>query len=165
MTYPFSPALMSTLKSLAGVMQRERTALKVMQQLLVDRRDTLTVDDVIPVGDAYDYVVRGSHGQAIDLQAANLFRTADRLYSEKLQPMLLSQHNLDQSALAEPAALPRGYLGDDRLVKTMLLGAVAPKVPALKELTASRLASLNHGSIRSPLPGGEAQAVASKVRT
>ena len=51
LTYPFSPALVSTLRSLASVMQRERTALKVMQQMLVDRRDTLTVDDVVPVGD------------------------------------------------------------------------------------------------------------------
>ena len=47
---------------LASVMQRERTALKVMQQMLVDRRDTLTVDDVIPVGDAFDYVVRRPGG-------------------------------------------------------------------------------------------------------
>ena len=35
LTYPFSPALVSTLRSLASVMQRERTALKVMQQMLV----------------------------------------------------------------------------------------------------------------------------------
>jgi len=37
LTYPFSPALIETLKSLAGLMQRERTALKVMQKMLVDR--------------------------------------------------------------------------------------------------------------------------------
>ena len=37
-------------------------------------------------------------------------------------------------------------------------------MPALKELTASRLASLNHGSIRSPLPGSEAGIVLAKVR-
>ena len=40
-------------------MQRERTALKVMQRMLVDRRDTLTIDDLIPVGDAFDYIVEG----------------------------------------------------------------------------------------------------------
>ena len=61
-------------------------------------------------------------------------------------------------------ALPDGFRADDRLVKTLLLSAVAPKVPALKELTAGRLASLNHGSIRSPLPGGEASIVLGKVR-
>ena len=40
LTYPFSPVLISTLRNLSSVMQRERTALKVMQRMLVDRRDT-----------------------------------------------------------------------------------------------------------------------------
>ena len=41
--------------------------------------------------------------------------------------------------------LPAGFRADDRLVKTLLLSAVAPKVPALKELTAARLVWwLNH---------------------
>ena len=37
-------------------------------------------------------------------------------------------------------------------------------MPALKELTAGRLASLNHGSIKSPLPGSEAGIVLARVR-
>ena len=37
-------------------------------------------------------------------------------------------------------------------------------MPALKELTAARLASLNHGSIKSPLPGSEAGIVLARVR-
>src|SRR5258707_7002311 len=56
-TYPFSPALVSTPRSPGSVMQRGGTAVKVMQQMLVSRRDTLTVDDVVPVGDAFDYIV------------------------------------------------------------------------------------------------------------
>ncbi len=164
LTYPFSPALVSTLRSLASVMQRERTALKVMQQMLVHRRDTLTVDDVIPVGDAFDYIVDGK--EALDSQAAALFRSATSLYREKLRPILLATHGLAASdvAAAEPGALPAGYRADDRLAKTLLLAAVAPKVPALKELTAGRLASLNHGSIVSPLPGSEVGIVLAKVK-
>ena len=163
LTYPFSPALVSTLRSLASVMQRERTALKVMQQMLVDRRDTLTVDDVIPVGDAFDYVVSGR--EALDAQAAALFRSATALYQEKLRPHLLSRHGLTPGDVERgDHQLPPAYLTDDRLAKTLLLSAVAPRVPALKELTASRLASLNHGSIVSPLPGHEVTVVLSKVR-
>ncbi len=162
LTYPFSPALISTLRSLASVMQRERTALKVMQQMLVDRRDTLTVDDVIPVGDSFDYIVDGQ--QALDVQAAALFKSATTLYRDKLRPMLLAAHNLTEADAAGPGPLPDGFRAEDRLAKTLLLSAVAPKVPALKELTAGRLASLNHGSIRSPLPGGEASVVVGKVR-
>lgn len=162
LTYPFSPALVSTLRSLASVMQRERTALKVMQQMLVDRRDTLTADDVVPVGDAFDYIVSGR--DALDPQAAALFRSATTLYRDKLRPILLTAHNLSADEAGDPERVPGGFRADERLAKTLLLSAVAPKVPALKELTAARLASLNHGSIRSPLPGSEAGIVLAKVR-
>src|SRR6202050_2473839 len=163
LTYPFSPALVSTLRSLASVMQRERTALKVMQQMLVSRRGTLTVDDVVPVGASFDYIVQGR--DALDPQAASLFRSATALYQDKLRPVLLAAHNLtEEDAARDPAGLPAGFRAEDRLAKTLLLSAVAPKVPALKELTAARLASLNHGSIKSPLPGSEASVVLSKVR-
>lgn len=162
LTYPFSPALVSTLRSLASVMQRERTALKVMQQMLVDRRSVLTVDDVVPVGDSFDYIVQGT--QALDPQAAALFRSAATLYREKLRPIMLRAHNLTEEDAADPSRVPDLFRADDRLAKTLLLSAVAPKVPALKELTASRLASLNHGSIKSPLPGSEAGIVLAKVK-
>src|SRR5260370_23052042 len=161
--YPFPAALVSTLRSLASVMQRERTALKVMQQMLVSRRDTLTVDDVVPVGDSFDYIVQGR--DALDPQAAALFRGATALYREKLRPILLTAHGLTESDTSgDQEGLPAGFRADDRLAKTLLLSAVAPKVPALKELTASRLASLNHGSIVSPLPGSEVEVVLSKVK-
>ncbi|MFN6024831.1 MAG: DUF6079 family protein, partial [Planctomyces sp.] len=39
--YPFSPALVQTLIAVSSVLQRERTALKVMMQLLVDHREHL----------------------------------------------------------------------------------------------------------------------------
>jgi hypothetical protein len=163
LSYPFSPALMSTLRSLASAMQRERTALKVMQQMLVDRRDTLTVDDVIPVGDCFDYVVEGK--QPLDSKLAGLFRSASALYREKVLPRLLAKHGLADTDLSrDPASLPRGFGADVRLAKTLLLSAVAPNVAALKELTASRLACLNHGSIAAPLRGAEAGIVLATVK-
>jgi hypothetical protein len=162
LTYPFSPALISTLRTLASVMQRERTALKVMQQMLVARRDALTIDDVIPVGDAFDYIVEGQ--QVLDTEVAGLVKSALALYRDKLRPLLLDKYGLTEADAADPDGLPDGFRADDRLVKTLLMSAVAPKVPALKELTGSRLASLNHGSIRSPLPGSESSIVLGKVR-
>lgn len=163
LTYPFSPALVSTLRALASVMQRERTALKVMQQMLVERRDDLTVEDVIPVGDAFDHVVAGK--DALDPQAAALFKAATVLYRDKLRPLILRKHDLTAQQLQEdPGAATAGSRADERLAKTLLLSAVAPGVPALKELTGSRLASLNHGSIRSPLVGREAALVLGTVR-
>lgn len=163
LTYPFSPALVSTLRALASVMQRERTALKVMQQMLVDRRERLTVDQVIPVGDAFDHIVSGT--KVLDTEAATLFRSASSLYADKLAPMLRELHGLSPAQLHnDPESVPAAYRVDDRLAKTLLLSAIAPNVPALKALTGARLASLNHGSIVSPLPGREAEIVLSKVR-
>ena len=45
--------------ALSAIMQRERTALKIMSELLYRGRDELTVGDVIPVGDLFDVVVLG----------------------------------------------------------------------------------------------------------
>lgn len=39
---------------------RERTALKVMQKMLVDNADRLTIDSVIPVGEAFDDIFTGT---------------------------------------------------------------------------------------------------------
>jgi hypothetical protein len=161
LTYPFSPALISTLRVLASAMQRERTALKVMQQMLVDRRDSLTVDDIIPVGDSYDLLVKGD---ALEPGVNALFASARELWGGKLQPLLRSTHGTTDAAI-DAGQAPAPYYADARLAKTLLLSAIAPKVAALRGLTAERLAHLNHGSIVSPIPGGEARAVLGKVRT
>jgi len=161
-TYPFSPALVSTLRTLASAMQRDRTALKVMQQVLVRRRERLTIDDVVPVGDIFDLVVDGN--QALTPEMAGRFKNARALYRDKLRPLLLREHKLAERDIAGlPGEHP--FHGDDRLVKTLVLSAVAPEVPALKEMTASRLAALNHGSITAPaFQGREGTLVLAKVR-
>ncbi len=160
-TYPFSPALVSALRTLASAMQRDRTALKVMQKLLVKGRDHLTVDDVIPVGDIFDDVVDGQN--AVSKEMAGRIGNARKLYQTKLRPALLREHKL---AEADVESLPVGhqFRADERLAKTLVLSAVAPDVPALKDLTAGRLAALNHGSIVSPIRGAEVSVVLGKVK-
>ncbi|WP_182347794.1 DUF6079 family protein [Tomitella gaofuii] len=164
LTYPFSPALVATLRNLSAVMQRERTALKVMQKMLVERRNTLTVDDLIPVGDVFDHVVAGN--QPIDQHAGNIFTAANELYTTKLLPALCEKHqvSVEQAQSTDPASLPQGFVSHERIAKTLLLSAIAPKVPALQDITAARLAALNHGSIKARLRGGEARVVLGVVR-
>ena len=58
----------------------------------------------------------------------------------------------------------RNLRNDARLLKTLLLAALVPEVESLKGLTAQRLAALNHGTFRSPIPGREAQDVLRKCR-
>ena len=50
------------------------------------------------------------------------------------------------------------------MVKTLLLAALVPNVPALRALTATRLAALNHGSIAAMIPGQERRTVARTLR-
>ena len=68
-TYPFSPAFLHAMVDISGALQRERTALKLMQQLLVDYRDMLPVGQLMPLGAIYDALVAG----------------ADRPFSDKLR--------------------------------------------------------------------------------
>lgn len=163
--YPFSPALMETLVAASGMLQRERTALKVMQQILVEQRDTLRVGDIVPVGDLYDVVAQGDEAFSQEMKVH--FDNARKLYREKLLPVLESRHGarLDE-LLARPPADPVrvNFVNDDRLVKTLLMAALVPGVTALRNLTAARLAALNHGTIRSPIPGRETAAVLQRCR-
>lgn len=160
--YPFSPALVDTLIVLAPMMQRERTALKVMAQLLVNGKDTLVVDDIIPAGDLYEVVVtEGSNPLTPEIRAH--FENARSLYDTKIRPMLLDQHNLtDEQAKHVDRNHP--FSRDDRLVRTLLMSALAPGVKALGNLNAQRLAALNHGTVRTRVPGNEVAVVNSQVR-
>lgn len=164
--YPFSPALVQTLIAVSSVLQRERTALKVMMQLLVDHRETLKVGDVVPVGDLFDVVAHGDEAFTQDM--ALHFDNAKRLYHQKLLPMLERQHGIrredaEQLSYDDPKRV--AFRNDDRLVKTLLLSALVPEVESLRGLNAEKLAALNHGTIRSPVPGREGQLVLQRCRT
>ncbi|MFC0532816.1 phage resistance protein [Phytohabitans kaempferiae] len=160
--YPFSPALVATLVALSQALQRERTALKTMLRLLVDRRDTLQVNDLIGVAELFDELV--GKGELPDEPALRKhFETARTLYRTHLRPLLLRRNSLDETGAAS-AGDEHPFRIDDRLVKTLLLGALVPDVPALNNLTAAKLHALNYGSIASPLPGMEPQIVLGRLR-
>lgn len=165
LVYPFSPALVQALVAVSSVLQRERTALKLMLQLLVDRRDDLELGQIIPVGDLWDVIVEGDEpfSDAMRLH----FDNAKRLYNQKLVPVLERTHGVSWEDLRSNSADPvrtRNFRNDARILKTLLLAALVPEVEALKALTAQRLAALNHGSVKSPIPGREAQDVLKKCR-
>ena len=135
--YPFSPALVQTLVAVSSVLQRERTALKVMLQLLVDQRDTLKVGDIVPVGDLFDVVAHGDEAFSQDM--AIHFENAKRLYHQKLLPVL--EQAARNAAARRPGAACRtttpsasAFRNDDRLVKTLLLSALVPEVESLRGL-------------------------------
>lgn len=168
--YPFSPALIQALVAVSSALQRERTALKIMLQLLVNRRDTLRVGDVIPLGDLWDVVAHGDEAFTDVMRVR--FENAKKLYQNKLRPMLEQQHEIDfevdqqrASENEEVAARLGRFENDDRLIKSLLLSSLVQGVDTLKNMTCTRLAALNHGTIRSRIPGREHQVVAQKLRT
>jgi len=169
LVYPFSPALIQALVAVSSALQRERTALKIMLQLLVNRRDTLRLGDVIPLGDLWDVVAHGDEAFT-DVMRVN-FENAKKLYQTKLLPMLEQQHEIDLEVDKERAKTNKDiaeklqrFENDDRLIKSLLLSALVHGVDALKNMTCTRLAALNHGTIRSRIPGREHQVVAQKMR-
>jgi hypothetical protein len=163
--YPFSPALIQALVALSSALQRERTALKVMLMLLVEQRDTLTLGNVIPMGDLYDVI--SSEAEPFSEQMRLHFDNAKSLLERKLIPLLEAEHKISFAALRDLCQgdpVWQAFNNDLRLLKTLLLAALVPEIESCKQLTATKLAALNHGTIKSPIPGRESQTVLQKCR-
>jgi hypothetical protein len=163
--YPFSPALVETLVAVSSLLQRERTALKVMAMLLSEQKDTLQLGQIVPVGDLFDQVSQGDEAFSSDMKVH--FDNANRLYQQYLKPLLEREHQMsfEQAELLPWDDTKRAALrNDDRLIKTLLLSALVPEVESLKNMTPQRLAALNHGTIKSPIPGQEAATVINKFK-
>ncbi|MFI5806345.1 phage resistance protein [Streptomyces sp. NPDC051561] len=165
-TYPFPPAFMDTLVHISAALQRSRTGLKLMSQLLVDHRDDWRLGQLVPLGDLYPAIVGGGD-KAFSGETSVHFEAADKLYRDKLRPYLLKTNQVTEDdveayrrrpeTLTDPQlkARCRDFTGDSRLVQTLLLSALAPSVPALSDLTLARLNALNHGSITTRIAGTE----------
>ncbi len=163
--YPFSPALVETLVAVSSLLQRERTALKVMALLLSEQRETLRLGQIVPVGDLFDQVSQGDEAFSADMKVH--FDNANRLYQQHLKPLLEKEHAI---SFDEAKGLPWedskrvALRNDDRLIKTLLLAALVPEVESLKNMTPQKLAALNHGTIATPIPGQEAATVINKFK-
>ncbi|MFY9343401.1 MAG: phage resistance protein [Planctomycetota bacterium] len=163
--YPFTPALVQVIVAVSSVLQRERTAIRVLMQLLVDQRETLRLGQIVPVGDLYDAIADGDEpfgeGQRV------MFDACRKLYRNKIRPRLCHDQGLAWDAMQElPATDPKrqAFARDDRLIKTLLLASLAPEVEALKNLNAQKLVALNHGTFKSAIPGQETSTVLNKLQ-
>ncbi|MFJ5894695.1 hypothetical protein ACIQFZ_04320 [Streptomyces sp. NPDC093064] len=135
--YPLSPALLNVLVALSGALQRERTGLKLVQQLL-ERHADAEIGRLIPLGDLWDVLVDNT-STAFTVKLQQESDTARRFHAKARRFLLDRYQRADHP----------DFIADERFVKTLLLASLAPDVPALRRLTASRLAALNHGSVRS----------------
>jgi hypothetical protein len=173
--YPFSPALVDCLVALSNSLQRQRTAIKLLMEILVEHTSTLAIGDVVCIGDLFDVLASGQ--DSADGIMRSRFEAAKQIYKYQLLPLLqrgngtASEAKCQRMRADHPARLgcsgcpERACRADNRLVKTLLVAALVPEVDAVKDLTASKLVQLNHGALKVPLPGTEATLVAQKLRT
>jgi hypothetical protein len=150
--YPFSPALIDTLVAVSSLLQRNRTAIRILMELLVEQQESLSVGQLIPVGDLFD-LVSGNY-EPYDDSVRRGFESAKRILQERFAPML-------EDSEGNPVAT---QATDLRLIKTILLAALVPEVPALRKLTPQKLAALNHGTLKSPIAGRESALVLTKLK-
>jgi len=73
--------------AVSSVLQRERTALKVMAMLMVEQKDTLQLGQIVPVGDLFDQVSQGDEAFSADMRTH--FENAHRLYEQQAAKMPL----------------------------------------------------------------------------
>jgi hypothetical protein len=154
--YPFTPALVEVLITVAAALQRERTVLNVMAQILVRARNRMRLGDLVPVGELFVEMRDGydPFGSALKQQ----FDNARNLWERKLRPLIESEagasyDDLDKLPPDQPKA--RMLRAHERIAGTLILSGLAPDLEPLRGLTGPRLAALNYGSLRPFLPGTE----------
>jgi hypothetical protein len=133
--YPFHPALIEMLVDVTSLMQRERSALRLLYELLVVHYPNLPLGEFLPVGSAFSAIFPESGVEAS--KKVELMQDIHHQYYSRLAPGM--------ARMAEEAG---GEFNEDRrraliqLVKTVLLAEVSPR---LKQggLTIERLVQLN----------------------
>jgi len=132
--YPFHPALIEMLVDVTSLMQRERSALRLLYELLVLHYPKLPLGEFLPVGSAFAAIFPEAGVEAS--KKVELMQDIHRQYYSRLatamQRMMEDEASFDQERCK---AL-------DQLVKTVLLAEVSPR---LKQggLTIERLVQLN----------------------
>lgn len=172
--YPFSPALIDALVAISDCLQRERTALKMLADMLTDHLGDLPLGRVVPVGDLFDLVAAGDPIDEPSLRRK--FERAKEIYQQKVLPTLWRTHETGNAEkcqrLRDDHRVSLGCAtcqqvacrNSNRLLKTLLLADMVPNLEAFRDLTVSRVVGLNHGAIHSPIPGQEAAIAARQLR-
>ncbi|MES2638067.1 MAG: DUF6079 family protein [Myxococcota bacterium] len=138
--YPFHPALIDVLVDVSNLMQRERSALRLLYELLSANR-TLPLDHLLPVGRAFDHVFPEA-----GVEAAQKTETLQKIHAEWYQRLRPRIDNFVQNK-----AQNGDPISDERaqtlrqVIKTVLLGLVSPRLAGKgnERLTVDRLVKLN----------------------
>jgi hypothetical protein len=172
--YPFSPALVDALVALSNSLQRERTAIKLLMEIMLDHIGDLQLGEVVRVGDLFD-VLAGGEDTADGIMKSR-FESAKHIYQHQFLPAIreangtFSEERCQRLRPGHPERLGCAECPEktcrthNRLAKTLILAALVPEVASFRDLTAGKLVRLNHGTLKTPIPGTEATMVAGVLR-
>lgn len=133
--YPFHPALIEMLVDVTSLMQRERSALRILYELLVLHYPNLPLGEFLPVGSAFAAIFPESGVEAS--KKVELMQDIHHQYYSRLAP---GMQMMAEEAGAEFTSERRRAL--DQLVKTVLLAEVSSRLKQ-SGLTIERLVQLN----------------------
>ncbi|GAA4919013.1 hypothetical protein LX16_4421 [Stackebrandtia albiflava] len=159
-SYPFSPAFLHVMVNVSSALQRTRSALKLMSEMLGAHRE-LPLGKLMPVGAIFQALCDSAE-RPFPGRLRDEFDKTKQFYHQRLRPFLARRHNLSDADIVD-GKTTAGYDADDLIVKTLLLSALVT-IPALQELTASRLHALNLGAVTARVPGTEVRTVAQTLR-
>lgn len=155
--YPFTPAFMEVLVGAASALQRHRTGLRILAQILDEDAGRLRLGDIFPVGDLFRAMEKGSDPMTGKMQ--QLFE-----YARAVWKRLRAQIEHDAGAGFDefeklPPAQQQQLRTQERIAGTLILAALVPNLESFRDLNGNRLAALNYGSVQSRIPGTEGQQV------
>ncbi len=140
--YPFHPALIEMLIDVSSLMQRDRTALRLLYELLVIHYPDLPLGKLLPVGSAFDAIfpetgVEGSK-RMDDLRAIH------RTYYLRFRPAM-DRMIRNPKEHGEFDAARRHVL--EMIVKTALIAKVSPRLSPTGSMAVDRLVRLNDSEV------------------
>ena len=133
--YPFHPALIEMLVDVTSLMQRERSALRLLYELLVVHHPHLPLGEFLPVGSAFPALFPEAGVEAS--KKVELMQDIHHQYYSRLA--LAMKKMRDDPDFGFDKERHRAL---DQLVKTVLLAEVSPRLK-LGGLTIERLVQLN----------------------
>lgn len=143
--YPFHPALIRTLIDATARLSRERAAIRLLYELLIQHHPNLPLGALVPYGTLFDvvFLAEGLTGGSRNEELEAVRQT----YYERLLPII-------EEAYQEESQAERARL----VVKTALLCGLSKTMQ--NAITVERILHLNYQDLRGRTPFGSYQAIA-----
>lgn len=143
--YPFHPALVEMIIDVSSLLQRERTALRLLYELLVVHYPELPLGELLPVGSAFEAIFprAGIEGT----KRIQDLKKIHQLYWDRFRPAVAQM--LVDKEIDEPQAKVL-----DQLVKTALLAEISPRLKTTGGMTVARLVRLNEVDVPGTMDRG-----------